>query len=338
MIFFASIYVILLVYRTLSYVYIDDPIPDLTTISVDIRSKFLEFTAQIGVGMYIKSFPVFDVPKNEFVAESIIWFEFNSNEVDLNMVEKFSIENGEILFKSSPDVRITDDKTFARYNVVFKFRSNLDFSKFPLEDHRVSIILVNNYVSPSEMYFDDRQERISFMLSENIFLSNWKVVSTSMRPGYGIVSVDKNNPDRQIMIPKIVYTIDIEQKSSKGSMIILIPMFAAIFFSLFSFLMAFSNFVGRYYLSIGAVTALLGYRFVIENLSPKVGYFMLSDKLYIFFLIISMCTFFFQVMLAHIADRPEHKVFWPFYTKFQDFVFLFITIVFFVGVSLLIIL
>lgn len=336
--FLISIYVILIIYRSLSYVHIDDPIPDVTTVSVEIKSKFLEFTTAVEIGLYIKSFPVFDVTRNEFVAEAIIWFEFNSNEIDLNIIEKFSIENGELISKSPPDVRMSDEKTFARYNVVFKFRSNLDFSKFPIEDHRVSIILVNNYVSPAEMYFDDRQEHLSFMLSENLFLSNWKIVSTSVRPGYGVLKVDKNNSQRELMIPRVVYTIDLEQKSSKSLMIILIPIFAAVFFSLFSFLMAFDNFVGRYYISIGGVTAILGYRFVIENLSPKVGYFTLSDKLYIFFLALSMSIFFFQLMLAHIADKKETKIFWPFYIKVQDFIFLVMAIIFFVGVSVLIIL
>ena len=81
-------------------------------------------------------------------------------------------------------------------------------------------------------------------------------------------------------------------------MIIFIPLFFAAFLSLLSFVMNVENVVGKFRLSISAVTALLGYRFVIERIMPQVSYFTSTDSIYTFLLIFTFIIFLIQLLIT----------------------------------------
>jgi hypothetical protein len=111
--------------------------------------------------------------------------------------------------------------------------------------------------------------------------------------------------------PKAIFTINFQKAGINKILLIFVPLFAAVFIALFTFLMSFNSFQGKTTLGVTAVTALLGYRFVIQQMSPSVGYFTLTDKLFIFFLIFSFCIFVFQItLLRHymfIMERERIK-------------------------------
>ncbi len=287
----------------------DDPEQHLDDISLEMRKKYQDFSALVRTGFYIKNFPVFDFVKNNFVIDGSIWFEFNANEIMLETIEKFSFENSSNLHKSTPDIRIYDDKIFAKYNVNFDLKTELDFRRFPLEDHRLSIILTNDFVSPTEMYFDDAAEALSFSISPKAFTPNWKVHTLRAQSGYASLELDQFDKARKTMNPKVVFGINFKKTGIKKIMVIFIPLFAAVFFALFTFLMSLTNFIGKFRLAITSVTALLGYRFVIEQMSPKVGYFTTTDTIYIFLLVFSFVLFMFQLLMARqhalIVSRRE---------------------------------
>ena len=82
---------------------------------------------------------------------------------------------------------------------------------------------------------------------------------------------------------------------------ILLPLLLIFYITVFCFSIEPQTSIG---LSTGSMTAIIAYRFVIENLSPASGYFMLSD--YLFFLILSACfiTFFLNVLDVFLFTIP----------------------------------
>lgn len=292
------IYLVGLVQYVVMHFRTDDPIPQVTTIDAIMRRQFRYFSAKVRAGLYIKNFSVFDFEKNDFMIDGMVWFEFNKNEVMLKTIEKFSFENSKIVYKSPPNVKINDDRILVTYDVIFSVKTDVSFYRFPLEDHRLSIVLTNDFVSPSEMYFDDEVDSLSFTISDRLFTSNWQVHSLNILSGYSALHYDVHRKERKINTPKVVFTINFRKFGLKKIMVIFVPIFAAIFFSLFSFLSHYANLYARYGLTVTPITALLGYRFVIENISPSVGYFTVSDKLYVFFILFAFLTFVFQLWFS----------------------------------------
>lgn len=285
-----------------------DTIPKPQPINTEAIKKLGTFAVRLRTGMFIKKFIVFDVVNNRFIVDSVVWFEYNPDEIMPETIAKFSFDNGKILSMSPPDIKIIDSQVFTKYNVIFELTSDLQFHKFPFEDHRLPIVMTNNFVTPEEMYF--MVDGSSFQLLGNFLSANWRVVDLNVDSGFERISLDKENESKKVEAPKAMFVINFGKASIKQTMIIFIPLFATTIFSLVSFAMKLSNTVGRFTLAVSAVTALLGYRFVLEQMMPKVGYFTTTDAIYIFLLVFSFICFLFQLMITrqaeHSKDTPKN--------------------------------
>ncbi len=292
------LYVVLLFNAVLAQFRTNDPIPQVQVLGRFMRKEFRHVSAKVRAGLHIENFPTFNMVHNKFIIDGLVWFEFDRNKIMLETVEKFSFDNGRILKKSPAKIETHGDTIVARYNVLFEIKSDLDFHRFPLEDHRLTIMLTNDFVSPNEMYFDDYIKSISLSVSPNIFTSDWKIHELRTFSGFTQLHFDEFNKQRTVQSPKAVFMIDFAKDGTKKVLIIFIPIFAAVFLALFTFLMSFNSYRGKFILSTSGVTALLGYRFVIEQLMPPVGYLTVTDKLYIFFLFFAFAIFIFQLLLV----------------------------------------
>ena len=308
-------YLLILFSIILSKFRTEDPIPHLVTVSAEERRFYKNFSALIRSGLYIKSFPTFDFMKNKFAIDGVLWFEFKADEVMLETIERFSIENGKILYLSPKDVRLYDDKIFVQYNLIFELKADLDYRRFPFEDHRLSIILSNNFISANEMYFDDAANAVSFSLDKGIFIPNWTLLNTRAQTGVSSFGVDTYDEKKKTLHPKIVFGMDFRKGGIKKIIVLLVPIFTAGLFSLLAFLMRMSNVVGRFRLTVSSVTALLGYRFVMEAMSPKVGYFTIADSLFMFLFFMAFFNFVFQVMLIRMWSAISDGSYKPSFGK-----------------------
>jgi hypothetical protein len=72
--------------------------------------------------------------------------------------------------------------------------------------------------------------------------------------------------------------------------------------SLFSFLMALSNYVGRFSLASAGISAQLGYRFVLDKMIPEVSYFTIADSLYLVLLVMSFLVFASQLFIGRYCS------------------------------------
>ena len=234
-------------------------------------------------GLHITNFPEFEVPKNRFTFGGIIWFEFDPALISLETVEKFSFEKGEILKKVISDTKVIEGRFFVQYDITVKFASNLSYEFFPLDDHRVFLALTNKFVSPSELIY---QSYISgFTISKNIFIAGWKIVGRNVVTGYSEAYLDEQDKRKVVFNPKIVYSIDFERSGVQQVFLIFLPLFLMLFVGIFSFTFdATKTPQAVMPLSLTSVAAILSYRFVIQRMSPEVGYFLLSDHIFTLFL------------------------------------------------------
>ena len=256
------------------------------------------FSVKVNTGIFIRNFPEFDAIKNKFIIDAIVWFEYNPREIMLETIERFSFDKGVIRKKSKPDIKISSETlVLVKYNVLFELKGSLTYYKFPLQDHRLSIVLSNDFVDPSEVYYMTDQAA-SFNIPQEVFPTNWEIYSTQVSCGYLELELDKQDKAKKTSNPKALFVINFRKASIRKLLIIFIPIFSAIFLSLFSFLISIGNFVGRFSLAITSVTSLLGYRFVIEHMMPSVGYFTTTDLIYIFLLMFAFMNFIIHLMIT----------------------------------------
>lgn len=243
----------------------------------------------VDVGLYITNWYAYDIVKNTFTFDGVVWFHFDPALVSPDTIGKFTFEKGELMLKARQDSRLIDGKLLAEYKVRLKFSSILIHQLFPFDDHRIFIPLVNTFVSPSEVIF--RSYKSNFVISKKVEIPGWKEVDHSVVTGYDEENIDEFDKQKTIRYPKAVFSVDFSRMGNSLTLLIFLPIFLISFLSIFW--LSFKPTDGRAIISLStsAITSLIAYRFVTQNMSPKVGYFLLSDNMFMFFLALTFISF-----------------------------------------------
>jgi len=278
-----------------------DPAPELIYLNTFRQSHSVVGVAEVKTGLFIKSFSVFDLAKNHFKMDAIVWFKFKPTLISLEIIEQFSFEQGNIIEKSLPRIKVEDDYLLVRYDVQVQFSTNLDFHSFPFESHRLHIVLVNENITPSELVFNISQSAFSW--TNNLHTNDWRIIAKAAHSGYGEALFDRADPNKKTAHPKIIFTLDLAQKGLRKAILIFLPVLLIIFMSNFALSMNPER-MDVAMLELGAVslTGVLFYRFVIENITPDVGYSTLVDYFFNVALACNGITFILIVLRINLYN------------------------------------
>lgn len=280
----SSIFFLLIAYAPISEFNSQDVQPLLKTLEPSVSKEIANIQTPVKVGLQIKDFPIFNMTRNEFEVSGVLWFEFDPTQISLATISKFSFEKGYILSMSKPYTQVTGDgKLFAMFDLRLKFTSNLQYNDFPLDSHTLYIVLDNNNVSSYEMRFESSWNE--FVVLPNMKTLGWNEIDRQVQVGYSQSRLDNYDETKSFFNPRVVFSIEYLRSGLRYALLIFLPLLLIFYLMLFTFSIDpekhGSSIIS---LSTGGITAILAYRFVIENLSPQVGYFMLSDHVFFLFL------------------------------------------------------
>ena len=296
-----SIAVTFMAYGPIKKYFSLEPAPRILPMTPQKVSEWGGEPTEVKVGLHIRNFPEFDFVKNEFSIDGIFWFEFDPALISLDTISKFSFEKAVLKRKSEAYTKIIKDKFFARYDIRLDFSMDLDYRFFPFDDHRMYITLLNRFVPPSEMMFESRKSY--FSISDEINISGWAIDDKAVRTGYTEEKLEEYAPEKTVLYSKAVFSIDFKRLGVRYILLIILPFFIMFFTGLFSF--AFDPETDEATirnLAIGTITALLSYRFVLEAMTPKVGYFVLSDYIWIILLLFALIEFLVELALMKFGE------------------------------------
>jgi len=270
--------------------------PTRTFISTDpppkiepITSRLEHLGHKVETGIHLENFHEFDLTNNSFVLNAIVWFKFNPSIISLDTIEKFSFEKGDILKRSKPITKLIGNLVLAQYRIKFKFTTNLNYKVFPLNSHRIFITLTNKSVSPKELIFEASESGLT--LSKNMLISGWKKDRHEVITGYSESLLDRNDPTTKIFHPVIIFVLDFIRSGTRQLVVLFIPLLLFLYLMLFSLSLGKDLYIRRSIMSFGSISGIIGYRFVVERVSPKVGYLMFIDHIFNILLFISLLIF-----------------------------------------------
>ena len=294
-----------LLYRANKQFTSEDPLPELLPLVPETMNK-MGRPAIAKVGLYIKDFTEFDMLNNKFEFSGILWFLFDPSSISLDTLGKFSFEKGKLLSVSEPTTRIVEGKLLARYDIRVSFKSNLSFALFPFDSHTLYITLDNNDVSPGEIAFESSYNELA--LSPELAITGWNINAMRVYTGYSVARLEKQNRDSDVAHPRVIFALEYAHAGIRHAMLIILPLLLIFFMSMFTFSMDSAYYKSITAISSGAVTAMLAYRFVIERLSPQVGYFIQTDYIFFLFLLSVCITFFINVGIPAIRAKYSKTI------------------------------
>ncbi len=269
---------------------VDKP-PRIIPITPQTLKQFVVTPAKVDVGLTITDFPEFNVADNKFTISGIIWFTFDPSVLALNTVEQFTFAKGQIDYKSEPSTSLDGDMLTARYEFRATFRSDLYYGFFPFEDHTLYLMLANMTVNPDEMAYESSYANF---IVDQPYISGWDYADHKVITGYGTIPLGLDHKAKEITYPAVLFVLDFFHHSIRYVVTVLLPLLIIFFIDLFS--LCFDQrkdneiLVG---LTTASIAALVAYRFVIESLTPTVGYPTMAD--YFYFLFLSNTFFIFVI-------------------------------------------
>ncbi|MCL4229805.1 hypothetical protein KJZ61_03935 [Candidatus Dependentiae bacterium] len=303
----ATILFFLLVRAVNTFVSLDEH-PEQHALTPDKIKQFGQSSALVTVGLFIRNFPRFNPQKNEFDVDGTLSFEFDPSIVSLETLSKFSFERGTIDKKSEPKIRsLHTNKLFVQYDLRVQFTSGLREDYFPFNGHSIFITLINQHVSPGEVMF--HAPPTTYHVSDNLQTPGWTLHSHNVRTGYSISRIDSLDSSKDSFHPQVIFQLDFRRDGMRQILLILLPIIV-IFYALVASLGIDPETLKTVIISIsiGSLTAILAYRFVIESLSPQVGYFMTADLIYFVILGATFILFFINLITDLISARIKELI------------------------------
>lgn len=283
-------------YKPITQFHPTDSKPFVQPIAPQILSQWhIVDPVRVKTGMSITDFLKFDAIKNEYVINAIIWFSFDPGKIALETIERFSFTKGDIIKKSDPILTQADGLTTAQYHIRVQFSSIPNYKRFPLDDHYLYLNVTNTAIDPQKVIFEaDAQD---YMISDNLYVPGWAIVEHVVQAGYASIPL---SPAHHMLQPKISFSIGLSKQDFRQLLLILLPLLLIFYFGIFAF--SIKDITLAITLILSSIASLIAYSFVIQTLSPVVGYLMLSDYMFLLFLTIIFVIFFVTALKA----TPEH--------------------------------
>lgn len=254
----------------------------------------------VQVSLRINNFETFDMNNDKFIFDGVLSFEFDPSLISLNTLEQISFNNGKILSISAPTTQMIGDKLFARYSIKVQFTNYISYKMFPMDDHRISIILVQKNVSPDEIIFISNNA--NFVVGQDMNFAGWNNSGQNVETGYLEEGLDQYDKNKNLSYPAAVFSIDYGRKANiRNTLTIIFPMLALFFIALFSLTLDRDKELNLILsTSTQSIVGLVAFRFVMESLSPKVGYFLYADYFFFLFLFLMFCVLLINMIGDHL--------------------------------------
>ena len=249
----------------------------------------------IRVGLFLKSFSDFDIIKGKFLADLTIWFKFNPDFIPLDQIDQFVFQKAEIQSKSGPFLRIEGNDFVASYTMNVLFYVALNYKKFPLDDHRLSLIVDNYFMPPTQGFFVSSKNDI--VVSPEAKVEGLKFINSSVSVGYFEHKEQIEGEERMSYHPRAIFLFDFAEAGVRYIFSIFLPLLMIFFTALFSFSIdpVEATTFSVIDMSGASLAALIAFRFVMESGSPAPGYFMISDYIFLFFLVVILFIFLVNI-------------------------------------------
>ena len=244
----------------------------------------------VTVGLYIRNWPEFSISENKFIADLTVWFRFDPKRISVEKLRRFHFDRANTIYKSKPYVMSIKDTVFARFYVRIEFTTNLNYESFPLDDHKINISLIYNSLSPSDAIFTSNNDYLT--MDPEIKIQGWDLADKMVKTGYIEETLDPHEKKSQIYHPRVVFSLYFARSGIRHVISIIIPLILIFLIAVFTL-----TIVQRYKdntalgIAVASISAIIAHRFVISAMSPKPGYLMISDLLFIW-LLIGCCILF----------------------------------------------
>lgn len=259
--------------------------PDVKPITPALYTQWGQYANVIDFGMYILDFVVQDYSESKFLIDMELWLVFNPLVVSIETAQAFSFDAGQIIERRLVDAKRIYDKLYLRYMVRCEFISPLNYKDYPLDAHRIQLIMKLDEMAPWEIILKSTYSRTVFY--EGALPYNWRSIRTpEIAYGYYEAILDIRTENNIDYTPVAAVFFDIKRADFREAILIFLPLMFLLFIVFGSLLLTATS-MQSLIIALMSIVAMIIYRLIIAGMSPATTYYMLSDLV---FLLVFLCA------------------------------------------------
>lgn len=230
------------------------------------------------LGVYITSVYDLNMAEASFKADFWMWFNYSDTTMGYeNTTEVMNSKNHEF---SLTDAEVVDGINWATTKVKAELKQNWDVKNFPFEHQNLDIIIEDANNDSELLVFV--ADTLNSKYNKNIQLDGWMIDSFSIKSSTTVYETSYGNPtlSGNSEYSRIVASF----RLSRDSVGLFLKLFTGVYVAfIISMLVFFIDpiFVDpRFGLSVGALFAAVGNKYIVDSIMPETTDFTLVDKIH----------------------------------------------------------
>lgn len=265
---------------------------------VTLNKNLQKPASKVTVGMYVDHIVDLSTLNTNWTVDFYIWFRWKDK--NIHPGDTFQIMDGEIISSNLVDSTSHEDENYELYRVVAKITKFFNVTRFPLDDHLLTIPIENKVYTWQRMQFVADKEVSD--VSSRVILPDYKITNTFLSTKPHPYKTNRGDPryksDRMIVYDQVIYGLEIRRPDWGLYFKMFESLFASVAVALLVFFMNPQG-DGRVGLGIGAFFAAVASSYVTTTELPGIGILTLSDLINI----LGMITVFLSVLCSIIVMK-----------------------------------
>ena len=262
---------------------------------------------QVDVGIYLDRIAELSILSSDWKADFYVWFNWVGDAI--NPGETFHVINGEVLTKSLVEKRDEGKHHYALYRVTAQITKVFDVSRFPRNDHLLSLDIEDGASQSYQIKYVISKE--ASHVSDSVAIPGFKIIAQQALVKPHSYKTTRGNPtlpdDFKATYSQFSYAVWIARPTWSLYLKMFVVMFGAVFTALLGFFVKSS--ADRVALVSGSLFAAVANMYIASTLIPDTGVATLADHINwigaAFIMVAIVQTVIYQYSFEGRDDRKE---------------------------------
>ncbi|MEO6305502.1 MAG: hypothetical protein ABIP51_20230 [Bacteroidia bacterium] len=244
-------------------------------------------------GIYITSIHDIDFKQKEYTVNLWLWLKYKNK--DFDFLQNLEVPQAKTVTKSYSTLDTTGDRIYILMKLQCIMKDSWKIGNFPFDHQKLRLSIENSQFDSNSLIFapDRRGKHYDAKFTLNGWAIDTFAISTKIKT-YETAFGDDELPTPEAKYSQFKVNIGIEREAMGLFWKMFIGMYVAFLIAFACFFIHADSIDSRFGLSVGAVFAVIGNKYVIDSALPESSSFTLVDTLHgitlVFIFTVIVCT------------------------------------------------
>jgi hypothetical protein len=231
------------------------------------------------VGIYITSIHDIDFKQKEFATTFWLWLKYKNP--DLDFVNNLEVSNAKTVDKAFSTIDTSGGRISLQMKLQCVLKDSWKISNFPFDEQKLRIIIENSQFDASNMIFV--ADTLGEHFDQRFTLRGWNIDSCILSTGKRVYQTAFGNEEAVKQESEYsVFRVRLSIAREAGGLFwkMFLGMYLAFLIAYVCFFIHLDSMDSRFGLSVGALFAVIGNKYIIDSSLPESSSFTLVDTLH----------------------------------------------------------